>query len=327
MAIFSDRSYFVHGREEPSEFKLLSNCNLFMHVTNDMIFIKDNKKQENIQSHISFLKCLISNYWFQTLNITYTYIQLKTVFDSLIINSSNDHDKFLVIELFEHFARTPQSQDQNAKNMFYESYFKPLMLECRKSDIPMLTHLYHCYELYFHYISENFELKTHPINLLQLNNSAVIKVILDELYATVSASSKIPQKYYHLIITLYNIIQHDEKILRIDLLDDTGSLTSKSVTTLRNIFDIFASNTDGSMCTDDFRRYIIACGAGPNSASTSRIASVFDNKDNLPFKSFCRFYKAAVGGRPEHVWNDFNAYSYNHNMEYQEFKVRFKGYY
>eukprot|EP01084_Bolivina_argentea_P007295 13710_1 len=45
-------------------FELLKKCNLFMHITNDMVLIKDN----NITQHISFLKYLL-NAWSETLNI------------------------------------------------------------------------------------------------------------------------------------------------------------------------------------------------------------------------------------------------------------------
>eukprot|EP01084_Bolivina_argentea_P027953 51975_1 len=304
---------------EPPEFQLLSTCNLFMHITNDMMLIKD----KNIDQHISCIKCLLSHSWYETLNITYTLVQLKTVFDSLIINSSNDHNKFLVIDLFEYLTRT--SQNREIKTTFYESYLKPLMIQYKKSNIPMLTHLYYCYEAYFRHINAfirtDFIEGKHPIALLQLNNPTVIKVIMNELYNTVSTSIKIPQKYYHLLITLHNIIKHDEKALRISLLTKTGSLTSKSVTTLKNIFQMFASNMDGSMCIDDFRRYIIACGAGKNSANPSRIKRIFGDKIMLPFKAYCKFYKDAAGERPDHVWSDFKIYSYNHNMELPSYQL------
>eukprot|EP01084_Bolivina_argentea_P143128 251401_1 len=306
---------------EPVELSLISQCNLFTKITNDMMFIKANNKPDNIKQHISFIKYLLNHYWYQTLNIIYTSDQLQNVFDAFVINSRNDHEKFLVLDLFKYL--TLKTHNPNAREHFYTTYFKPLMLEYKKAhNLRMISHLYCCYHYCFRDSKASIEIwhgnvsESLPIDALKLNNPIFIKVIMDELYDTVTASIKAPEKYSHLIFTLYNIIKKDNTSRNhIALLDDNNLLTSKTIETLQHLFNTFASNLDGSLCMDDFRRYIIACGAGPNSAQPARIKSIFEEKNNFSFKSYCEFYRQATLDRPHHIWNDFNVFLYDHNMD------------
>ena len=62
-------------------------------------------------------------------------------------------------------------------------------------------------------------------------------------------------------------------------------------------------------------RYILACGADENSASTDRIEWIFQqyggNAERLHFDGFAGFYKAASRDRPLHVWNDLAVFNFN----------------
>ena len=57
------------------------------------------------------------------------------------------------------------------------------------------------------------------------------------------------------------------------------------------MFNQFASNDNGTMSIDDMRKYIIHCGAGDNSASTSRIKHIFTTFGDSESEFMDRFYQ------------------------------------
>ena len=95
--------------------------------------------------------------------------------------------------------------------------------------------------------------------------------------------------------------------------DNPSKLHKPLITALKNMFNIFASNDNGTMSIDDMRKYIIHCGAGEH-ASEVRIKSIFVEHGGtdleLSWIGFIDFYAQAIDERPDHVVNDLDVFGY-----------------
>jgi len=135
------------------------------------------------------------------------------------------------------------------------------------------------------------------------------KMFISALIQRINGCSAINQKMMSNLKILWRIID-STGMRKSELLDEeNGSISDGFRDCLRQIFFRFASNEDGSMSAFDFRRYIIASGAGEESASDERITSIFHQHQqmsdtNLSLEGFYNFYKGAAFDRPRHVWND-----------------------
>eukprot|EP01084_Bolivina_argentea_P148710 259945_1 len=122
------------------------------------------------------------------------------------------------------------------------------------------------------------------------------------------------------------VMKKDMKSERMSLLNGTPSrLVDAAKKALKEIFNEFSTNSDGTMANDDMRRYILACGAGENSASKSRIQQIFTQhgtsrgfNDRLSINGFYSFYRTACIDRPDHVWNDLQVFKYRYDLRKED---------
>ena len=77
----------------------------------------------------------------------------------------------------------------------------------------------------------------------------------------------------------------NKKPNRIALLNQESKMIDKLKFALKDIFDSFASNNDGSMKPNDLKRFMLCCGAGYSDA-TSIVNQSFAHKDRLIFDEF-----------------------------------------
>eukprot|EP01084_Bolivina_argentea_P313674 543215_1 len=123
-------------------------------------------------------------------------------------------------------------------------------------------------------------------------------------------------------------MKKDQKSERVPLLTGTPPrLVGVAKNALTEVFHQFASNKeDDSMSFDDMKKYVLKCGAGENSASKTRIQTIFTQhgtqpqayQDRLSLKGFFNFYRSACEDRPDHVWNDLNVFKYRYDLRKED---------
>ena len=122
-------------------------------------------------------------------------------------------------------------------------------------------------------------------------------------------------------------MKKDLKSERVSLLVGTPArLVQTAKNALQQVFQQFASNDDNTMSSDDMKKYILKCGAGENSASKTRIQTIFTQhgtqrsayQDRLSLQGFYNFYRTACMDRPDHVWNDLNVFKYRYDLRKED---------
>ena len=106
-----------------------------------------------------------------------------------------------------------------------------------------------------------------------------------------------------------------------DLLDSNKQVTRLHRAALVELFGRFAF-TDGAMSKTDFINFILACGAGENSATDDRIGRIFNKLADpatkyeiLTCEGFVEFYREASVDRPEAVWADLKVHGWRRDLK------------
>eukprot|EP01083_Nonionella_stella_P303563 1051336_1 len=288
--------------------QIIIQSNPIQLVINDMAYVKTNQKQHDtayflrLQNCSLLLKSFVRNQWRFPSELHPTCQQFQLLFDVFVMDqSSDDQQRFIILDLLLFILR--QFHWPDLLEQWHTQHFVPAMLDCRlNEDYSLLSKLYYVFSRFCMYLDDSEN------KLLSLDYNVLTKSILNALHNT---QNKI--KYNQMIRVLVDITKN-EKEACVPLLTEEDTITDAFRRCLKDMFDSFATNVDGSMNVHDFRRYILACGAGYNSASPIRINAVFQQKDSFTFDAFCAFYGQAIENRPKHVWNDLYVFGYNNQM-------------
>eukprot|EP01084_Bolivina_argentea_P165927 288183_1 len=311
--------------------------NLMEYVMDDILLItnQDSNKDHyaTIKHHLSFMRFLTASY---SSAFDFNMQKLKQLFDNCIINSSNDIQCWNTLLLFEELLNNFYIRSQ--LKTFYSEHIEPIMnTYITNKNYLMIAKLYHCFCKYYikKYNIDITKSKSRCISYLKLNANPehAIIVVINKLNKLVSLKSGLPCMC--LLTLLYDIITVSNESQRTSLLKlhkVKKELSKKTKAVLTDVFNIFASNENGTMNKTDMTRYIIACGADSDSSSKWRINNIFNmfgegvsdaehdgNEYELKVKftanSFCEFYRSACMDRSEYVWQDIGIYGYNCKLE------------
>eukprot|EP01083_Nonionella_stella_P302471 1042980_1 len=291
-------------------------------VINIMTQIRKNQEQhENayflqLKTCSSFLECV-------TLHLSELVPlrskHLQQLFAIFVLDpSSDDQERSIILDLFYFFLRMQVMRRMHVPLLrFYKQHFEPAILNCRiNENYSLLCELYFAFTKFFTALDEDIREDTiadrnaHESlqKQLSLDNLAMAKSILNAVHSTAAENER---KIDEMMTILIDIIE-SERAIRIDLSSDEN-ITDEFKCCLKDIFDSFATNADGSMSADDFRRYILACGASDEAASETRINRIL-HKNRLTLDSFYAFYARALENRPDHVWDDLYVFGYNNQL-------------
>ena len=286
-------------------------------IINDMIFYKslntDKYKFDNLRQHILFIHFLCD--WSEYSPIPFN-IEPKQLFEEFVINTNDDIQRFVMLELFISMIWRSYLNYQQLK-LFYNLCLKPLIIKYSKNkNYSMIINIYYCFSIYFIKIENNND-STQCLKDLNLNKIEITQFLMNELRETIKTDNKF--KLHHLLHCLKDIFISTEKLKRVRFVDENNNITNKMQLILNNVFNTFATTPDGSMCYNDMRRYIVSTGKDINNASKTRLRYIFNDQEKLDFNGFYNFYKSAIIQKPDSVWNDIIRFGYKYDLE-SEFK-------
>eukprot|EP01084_Bolivina_argentea_P057495 105053_1 len=284
---------------------------LWQYIYDDMIYSR------NIKYYYHFIKYIMPKVISKPAQFPWDTYQLKMLCQTFIHETSNEETLFIVIELLQQtFASVTEYR-------FIYDHINAMIHTYAKNKHYLII----CYLAYSFYGSLFRRATFYKSGIIEdkimksINKCQVIPQIMTELMVTTHS-----MKINCLLNFLVEIIMFQNPNSNKLLVNDSNKLLEEIKFLLKITFNMFATNSDGSMCINDMKRYLFAMGYtsqnGTWSVSLFRIKSDFErwggNVQKMTFDGFCTFYEAGSisgWGRCAAVWTNLIFSGYHKQCE------------